>query len=335
MTKSGSGGGSSLSDDGSAPAPAPAKAPAVEKPAPAKPAATVAAEKEAAEAAVVTEKAAAEEAAAAARAGFKKGKAAAGGFAVGDRVYVRDNGQALWEEGTVVEAADDDSPRVLGDGLDSAFWWDEVSKDLPPGAQLSSSGSAADDDGAAAAAAGCVTSPWHVGDRIFVRDEGEEWGAGTVNELDPMDCAPRVVQDGLGEAFFWDELSKQPPAGWAPPVTSSFGDDSSAVKYEVGETVYFRDNGEAGWHVGTVMGVNEWGDPLVAENGTDDEKEAAEGFYRDELTKEEPAGFVAPVRRSDDGGDDDDDDDGGGGNAESTYDDDDDDTSGAGGDSAQ
>mmetsp|Transcript_1176 Transcript_1176/g.1600 ORF Transcript_1176/g.1600 Transcript_1176/m.1600 type:complete len:282 (-) Transcript_1176:258-1103(-) len=149
-------------------------------------------------------------------------------YKVGERVFVRDNGEAAWEAGTVVDAGADGvgKPRVLADGYDSAFLWDEVVKTHPGGRLASDVPPASPGEGTPLDS----KDGFAVGARVWVRDAGEAWAEGTVSEVD-SDGIPRVVQDGLDEAFYWDETTKDTPVGFVP-TTSEDSDESGGEDSE-------------------------------------------------------------------------------------------------------
>jgi hypothetical protein len=57
------------------------------------------------------------------------------GLKVGDRIQVRDCTLETWEAGTVAEIDDAGGLRVLRDGFESAYYWDEM-RPLPTSGEL-------------------------------------------------------------------------------------------------------------------------------------------------------------------------------------------------------
>eukprot|EP00756_Hemistasia_phaeocysticola_P012544 Hpha_TRINITY_DN15207_c2_g11::TRINITY_DN15207_c2_g11_i1::g.67051::m.67051 len=154
-----------------------------------------------------------------------------GGFAVGDRVRVRDSERESWRNGAVTEVSGD-RVVVKVDGSSRGFTWNMIEADGKPGADEKKGGGG-----------------FAVGDRVRVKDgEKEMWRYGAVTDA----TGPVVKVDGSSRGFTWKFV--EPEKGAEPAAASKGG-------FAVGDRVRVRDSERESWRNGAVTEVS--GDRVV------------------------------------------------------------------------
>eukprot|EP01063_Lacrimia_lanifica_P000096 TRINITY_DN10041_c1_g3_i1.p1 TRINITY_DN10041_c1_g3~~TRINITY_DN10041_c1_g3_i1.p1 ORF type:complete len:1627 (+),score=667.25 TRINITY_DN10041_c1_g3_i1:121-5001(+) len=153
------------------------------------------------------------------------------GYAVGDRVRVRDTEREEWRSGTVRSMTPSGKPSVVIDGQQKAFTWNMV-EPMGEGSGEKQASSSSD-------------AKFAVGDRVRVRDtELEQWRMGTVESI--AGAKVMVRTDTQHRAFTWNFVEKVDTASDRPVASSS------NRGFEVGDRVRVRDSEREPWKHGTV-----------------------------------------------------------------------------------
>jgi hypothetical protein len=147
-------------------------------------------------------------------------------FLVGNQVDVKDEPNEEWEPGTVIDVNADGEPRVLKEGYDKAFSFEQVrlspveanckTISTLPLAQIATPTSKSGERVTAALYESAATSStksdkFAVGDLVDVKDDepGEEWEPGTVVGVNE-DGELRVLKKGYDKAFSFEQVRRSP-----------------------------------------------------------------------------------------------------------------------------
>ncbi|KAJ9472224.1 hypothetical protein DIPPA_29000 [Diplonema papillatum] len=166
------------------------------------------------------------------------------GYAVGDKVRVRDSEKEDWKAGTVAEVRGEKAVVKL-DGQSRGFLWTFCERTDPgmPTPPVVAGGRLA------------------AGARVRVRDtEKEDWKPGTVTEM--RGEKPVVKLDGQSRGFVWTFYEALDPLG----AKSDAAVDKEPAGFATGDAVRVRDTEKEDWKSGAVVEMRS-GKPVVKLDG--------------------------------------------------------------------